>query len=115
MIAGTQGQLGFGGEHTHWAMMPDGSKLVTQPITVPAEPEAGPTPVNVAGGRHIHEVGPDLDVSRGGQHIHTIQMPDGSVRKTLGFKEIKALIEKGDDSFKELVKKSADSMWEGAV
>lgn len=97
MIAGTQGQLGFGGEHVHFAFMPDGSKLITNPVAIPAVPAAGPTPANVAGGRHMHEVGPDLETSRGGQHVHTIQMPDGTVHKTLGHKEIKALIEKGED------------------
>ena len=90
------GKMGWSGPHTHKVIFPDGTIGFTKPLESEITPGAGPTEENMSNGRHQHEYTADNEMSRGGQHMHTIEMPDGTVRKTLGHNEIKMLVEKGE-------------------
>jgi len=84
VLPNTQGLLQPGGPHVHEIVMPDGRKAMTQPLDG-ADPGVG--------GYHQHITLPNGETVRSGAHVHTIQMPDGVVHKTLGFDELKAIVE----------------------
>lgn len=92
---GAEGQIDWSGEHVHEILLPNGKRAITQPVLEPVKPGEGATEINMAGGRHKHEVLPDGEAGNSGQHTHTIKMPDGTTKKTLSHDQIKILVEKG--------------------